>query len=223
MVRHSVRFPDESAAYRAARDKLLEAEGELRLKLEEVAALRRALPAGGAVPQDYSFTASGGRTVRLSELFGRPGASLVLYSFMFGPDAASPCPMCTSMLDGLDGSAKHALQRINLGVVAKAPIERIEAFARARGWRNLPLLSSAGTGYNGDYHGETAEGAQIPLLNVFTREGGVTRHRWASELLFAPPEPGMNHRHVDLIWPLWHLLDATPEGRGNDWYPKLAY
>ena len=223
MIRHSVRFPGESAAYRASRDKLLEAESELRLKLEEVAALRRALLPGGAVAQDYPFTAGGGRTMRLSELFRRPGASLVLYSFMFGPDATSPCPMCTSMLDGLDGTAAHALQRINLGVVAKAPIERLEAFARERGWRNLPLLSSAGTSYNRDYHGETAEGAQIPLLNVFTREGGVMRHRWASELLFAPAEAGMNHRHVDLIWPLWHLLDATPEGRGAYWYPKLAY
>ncbi len=24
-----------------------------------------------------------------------------------------------------------------------------------------------------------------------------------------------------MLWPLWNVLDLTPEGRGKDWYPKL--
>jgi predicted dithiol-disulfide oxidoreductase (DUF899 family) len=225
MSQDTVRFPGESAAYRAARNELLAAEVELRRKVEEVAALRRKLPLGGGVPEDYVFDevrVGGARQVRLSELFAKP-ASLVLYSFMYGPEMAQACPMCSSMLDSLDGAAQHAGQNINLAVVAKSPPERIRALAESRGWRRLHLLSSAGNSYNRDYHGETAAGAQIPCLNVFARRDGRTHHVFATELLFGAAEPGQNHRHVDMIWPLWNLLDFTPEGRGSKWFPSLAY
>ena len=231
MTLHSERFPGESNEYRTARDRLLTAEIELRKRIEEVAAMRRQLPLGGAVPEDYEFEEGpadldetrAGRRVKLSQLFVRPSASLLLYSFMYGPEMEKACPMCTSFLDSLNGAAPHAIQRINLAVVAKSPIERIRAFARERGWRNLRLLSSAANSYNRDYHGETAEGAQIPAINVFVRRDGRTHHFFNAELLFAPVEPGQNGRQADLIWPLWSLFDLTPEGRGTDWYPKLAY
>jgi len=228
---HSRRFPGESAAYRAARDRLLRAELELRRNLEQVAAMRRELPAGGAALQDYVFDedssdAAGTRSVRqvrLSELFTRPGSSLVVYSFMYGPQMPKACPSCTSILDSLDGTAPHAAQRINLVVVAKSPIERIRAHARERGWRNLRLLSSANNSYNRDYFGEDDQGAQWPTLNVFSRRGDRIHHTYCTELLFAPAEAGQDGRHVDLIWPLWNLFDFTPDGRGTDWRPELSY
>lgn len=156
-------------------------------------------------------------------MFRIPDASLAVYSFMYGPAMAKACPMCTAMLDSLDGAAPHATQRVNLVVVAKSPIARIVAFARERGWRNLRFLSSARNTYNRDYHGESADGSQMPCLNVFTRRGGVTRHAYATEMLYGPSAPGQNARHVDAIWPLWNLFDFTPEGRGSDWYPRLEY
>jgi predicted dithiol-disulfide oxidoreductase (DUF899 family) len=223
---HRRRFPGESAAYRSARDRLLAEELALRRHVESVAAQRRKLPAGGEVPQDYEFMEmddSGNvRRVKMSELFGR-GTSLVVYNFMYGPAMEKACPMCTAMLDSLDGAARHAGQRVDVAVVAKSPIERIRAFARERGWKNLRLLSSADNSYNRDYHGEDGKGAQMPALNVFTRKDGRVRHTWGSELMFAPEDPGQNARHVDMMWPLWNLLDYTPEGRGRDWYPRLAY
>lgn len=215
-------FPGESADYRAARDRLVEAEIELRRSIERVAASRRELPPGGVVSEDYAFEGAHGE-VRLSKLF-EPGKDvLAIYSFMYGPEVERPCPSCTSILDSLDGTAVHVRQRINLAVVAKSPLERILAFADERGWRRLRLLSSAGNTYNRDYHGETADGAQMPMLNVFVRDGDTIRHFWGSELMNAPADPGQNERHVDLIWPLWNLLDATPEGRGKDWQPSLSY
>jgi len=63
----------------------------------------------------------------------------------------------------------------------------------------------------------------MPMLNVFVKNGGMLRHFFGTELLYAREEKGQNARHVDLIWPLWNLLDFTPEGRGADWYPKLSY
>jgi predicted dithiol-disulfide oxidoreductase (DUF899 family) len=227
---HQQRFPNESRGYRAARDKLLKAELELRRRVESVAALRRKLPPGGPIPEDYEFEEGAAdladtetvRRVRMSELFDRD-ASLVVYNYMYSPQMAKPCPMCTSILDGLNGNAQHAGQRVNLVVVAKSPIERIRAVARERGWKNLRLLSSAGNSYNRDYRGEDEKGSQNPTLNVFTRKGGQIRHAWCSELMFTQADPGQNPRHVDMMWPLWNLFDFTREGRGKDWHPKLAY
>ena len=241
----AITFPGESAEYRAARDRLLEQEIELRRAMEAVAAARRRLPPGGVVPQDYAFQGQGpdgGRAgVRLSELFAPGKDSLVIYSMMFpraaddsspGPPAGQtallplaegPCPSCTALLDQLDGAAGHVSQHVNLAVVAKAPLERILTFAAERGWRRLRLLSSAGTTYNRDYLAETADGSQQPMLNVFHRDGTTIRHFWASELLYAPTDPGQDPRHVGTIEPLWNLFDLTPDGRGMSWDEQLSY
>ncbi len=227
---HNVRFPGESPSYRAARNKLLDAEIEMRRAIESVAAQRRSLPLGGETPENYSFQEVVGvedgeelRTVRISELFARGMNSLIIYSFMYGPEMARPCPLCTSIIDGLDAQAPHVVQRVNLAIVAKSPIKRIREFAAERGWRNVRLLSSAGTTYNRDYQGENSAGDQMPALNVFVRRGEKIYHTYSTELLFAPSEPGQDGRHVDMIWPLWNLFDFTPEGRGEKWGPKLSY
>jgi predicted dithiol-disulfide oxidoreductase (DUF899 family) len=227
----TVRFPNESDEYRAERAELLKAEKELRRRVEEVAAGRRRLPLGGELAQDYTFeegprdlrAPESATKVRFSQLFEPGKDTLVVYSFMYGPQMEKPCPMCTSMLDALDAEAPHITQRVNLVVAAKSPIRRIREHARSRGWTRLRLVSTAGTTYNRDYHGEAEDGGQIPSLNVFARRGDKIHHFYNSELLFAETPEGQDPRHVDPIWPLWNLFDFTPEGRGKDWYPKLAY
>jgi predicted dithiol-disulfide oxidoreductase (DUF899 family) len=241
----SVAFPGESAEYRAARDRLLGQEIELRRAIEAVAAARRALPPGGAVTENYVFrgrAADGAATdVRLSGLFAPGKDSLVIYSFMFPRDpgderlgpatgrtallplAEGPCPSCVAFLDQLEGAAEHAAQQINLAVVAKAPLPRILAFAEECGWRRLRLLSSAANSYNRDYLAETAEGDQRPMLNVFHRDGETIRHFWGSELFYAPSDPGQDPRHVGTLEPVWNLFDLTPQGRPTDWDEQLRY
>ena len=223
---HNVRFPNENGEYRSARNKLLAAERDLRRQTEEVAALRRGLPPGGPVPLDYVFDEAPqgrpARRVRLSELFGS-SPTLIAYSFMFGPDDAAACPLCTSILDALDGASIYVVQRAPFVVIAKSPIDRIMRHAGDRGWRHLRLLSSHGNSYNRDYRGEDEDGSQTPSLNVFVRRDGETRHFYNTELFFAPTDPGQAPRHVDSIWPIWSLFDVTPEGRGPDWRPKLKY
>jgi predicted dithiol-disulfide oxidoreductase (DUF899 family) len=230
---HALRFPGETDGYRRARDELLGAEIELRRHIEAVAAQRRSLPLGGEVPTDYSFEESTGdadapHTVRLSELFEDGKDTLFLYSFMFIPgEAGGPleaaCPSCTSILDSLDGEAPHIMERLNLAVSAKAPIQQFREHARTRGWRNIRLLSSANTTYNRDYHSEAPDGRQNPIATVFVRRDGKIHHSWSSELFFAPNDPGQHMRHVDFIWPVWNVLDRTPEGRGSNWGPELKY
>lgn len=216
-------FPNETDGYRDSRDELLKAEIELKAQVERVAAMRRGLPIGGAVKQDYEFEEidAGGqvRSVRLSELFEGSKETLFLYSFMYGPKMENPCPMCSSIIDGLNGNAPQITRRINFAVVARSPIERIAAFAKPRGWNHVRLLSSAKNIYNADYFGETSEGDQYPMGNVFVRRDGSIHHFWGTEMLYEKGEG--DPRHMDLMWPLWNVLDTTPEGRGSDWYPPL--
>lgn len=229
----SVRFPGESDEYRAARDALVEAELDLRRQVESVAAQRRALPVGGEVPTDYELTewdAAVGKTrrTRLSELFSPGKDALFLYSFMFRPGEEGlplevPCPICTSIVDGLDGAVRHLDQQIGFAVVAKAPVESLAAHARARGWRRVRLLSSAGTTYNRDYNAETEDEEQFAMATVFVRRDGRIHHFWSSELWYASSEAGQHPRHVDFLWPLWAILDRTPQGRGAGWMPRLDY
>ena len=234
-------FPNESSAYRGARNALLDAEMELRRLTETVAEMRRALPPGGELPEDYEFERIGAHLrpekVKLSELFGGHD-TLLLYSFMFGPERESPCPGCTHLLDCVEGAARHVPQRAWLYVAAASPIARLAAWAHERGWQHLQLLSTAGNGYSAHYYGNTAaltpamrgergykqgEDWDEPMLNVFRRDGETVRHFWGSELVFAPEDGGQDHRGLDFMDPVWTLLDTTPEGRGDVFFPKVNY
>ena len=230
-----MRFPNESDAYRVARDQLLERELALRREMEAVAVARRALPPGGLVLGDYLFRgrrADGSiGDVRLSEQF-TSGDTLVVYHFMFprsrsddrhGPKAGAtadlplhegPCPSCTALLDQLDNAVRHLAHRLNVVVVAKTSIERLSTCAAERAWQHLRLLSAANNSFKRDYGGEDSNGSPEPMLNVFQRSPDGIRHAWSSELLRAPTDPGQEMRHVGTIEPMWNLLDFTPDGRG---------
>lgn len=235
-----LRYPNESADYRAARNALLDAEAALRAQIEAVAAQRRALPAGGEVPEDYVFERVGEtlvpEKVRMSELFGEHD-TLILYSFMYGPEVDEPCSGCVNLLDGMDGAARHLGQRAALWVVAKSPLSRLLAWAHERGWGHLDFVSTAGNSYTSDYFGDTSklppdirkqfvkpgdEDWDQVMFNVFLRKDDVVRHFWGTELTWAPEVPGQHHRSGDATSPLWGMLDMTPEGRG-DFFPKLSY
>ena len=219
-------FPNESTEYREAREKLLTAEARLREDLERVAALRRQLPLGGEVNKDYTFegiSENGEKEpVKLSELFESGKESLLIYSYMYGPEMENSCPLCTAFLDSMNGHVKHITERMNLAIVACSPIERIAEFAKTRDWKDLPLLSASNNSYARDYLAEDEKGNQMPMANVFVKRDGKVRHFWGSELLYKPFE-GHDFRHVDLLWPLWNFFDLTPEGRGENWYPSLNY
>jgi predicted dithiol-disulfide oxidoreductase (DUF899 family) len=229
---HDIRFPNESDEYRAARDKLLQQEIELRRLTEAVAAKRRTLPLGGEIRTDYEFDGVDG-PVKMSELFADGKDTLFLYSHMYfrgdGPRPGvlegplkTPCPACTSIIDAVDGDAEHIAQRINIAVAAKVPLAMFREHAANRGWRHIRLLSSANNSYNVDYQAEDAEGSQWPLATVFVKRDGRVHHFWSSELWMAPVDDREGPRHVDFMWPLWSIFDATPEGRGS-FHPSLSY
>lgn len=213
------RFPNESSDYRAARQALLAEEIELRRHLERVAAQRRALPPGGEVTRSYRFTGEAG-PVTLEGMFGRH-QTLVIYSYMYGPQRKAPCPMCTSLLRSWAGKAADIDQRVALAVVARSPIERLAAAKRDYGLTDLPIYSDTEGEFTRDY--VSAEDADLPGYTVFTRRDGRIRHFWSGEIGWAMADPGQDARGAPDPDPLWLLLDTTPEGRGADWYPSLSY
>jgi predicted dithiol-disulfide oxidoreductase (DUF899 family) len=219
--KNAVRFPNESPEYRQARDDLLIEEIELRRHIERVAEQRRTLPPGGQVTKDYRFEDERG-AARFGDLFGDK-QTLVIYSYMFGPRRERPCPMCTSLLSAWDGEARDVAQRVALAVVARSPIERLLAFKKERGWHSLKLYSDTTGEFSRDYHALTPEGGDDAAFNVFTRRDGTIRHFWSGEMGFATADPGQDPRGAPDLMPIWTILDATPEGRGTDWYPKLEY
>jgi len=215
------RFPGESEEYRSARNALLAEEIEVRRHIERAAALRRALPPGGELSQDYRFDGEHG-PVALSQMFG-DHETLVTYNWMFGPKRERPCPMCTSLLSALNGEMPDILQRVAFAVIARAPIERMVVFKDERGWKNLRLYSSGGNSFNRDYADEDPDGSDNPAFNVFTRAGGAMRHFWGDEMGPQTADPGEDPRGAPDPMPLWTILDMTPGGRGRDWYPRLEY
>jgi predicted dithiol-disulfide oxidoreductase (DUF899 family) len=218
-AKNKAHFPNESPEYRRARNALLAEEIELRRHIESVATLRRTLPPGGVVPEDYAFEGPNG-AVRLSELFSNKD-TLVIYSMMFGPQRERACPMCTAMLTSWDGTARNLRERVALAVTARSPIERLLDFKRERGWQNLQIYSDTKGDYTRAYI--SADDGDVPGLTVFTRDDGTVRHFWSGEMSGEMADPEQDPRGAPDLDPLWTIFDLTPSGRGATWYPKLEY
>lgn len=213
-----LRYPNETREYREARDGLLKEEQELVDKVKSVAATRRTLPLGGQLKEDYVFQCANdgkvGTTVRFSELFGDKD-TLLLYSFMFGPNWDKPCLSCTSLVDGFDRTAYQVTRDAAFVAIAKAAAERINAWAKERGWSRIALVSGAKSTYQADYkcQGESDD-MQLPVMHVFRRQGQTIYHFWGTEL---------TANHVDTVWPYWNLMDFTPAGRPDRLTPPQEY
>jgi len=215
------RLKHEGADYRKRRDELQRAEIELRDQRERVAALRRKLPRDTAIDDAVFAEIRDGRpqAVRLSELFTAPEKPLVLMHFMFGKKQAAPCPMCTAWADGYDGIVPHLLQRVNFAVLVAGDAGAFGAYARSRGWRQLRAVSAAESDLKRQLGFEEEDGAQHPGASVFLRNpDGSLVHSYSQSAILGAGEL----RGMDLLSPLWHFLDLTPEGRG-DWFPAKSY
>lgn len=212
-------FPNESAAYRQARNALLVEEIKLRRQLEQVAALRRQLPPGGEVKKDYRFEGENGPAT-LADLFGGKD-TLIIYSYMFGPQRKNPCPSCMSYMATWDGKMPDIEQRAAFVMMARSPIERLIEARKAQGWTRLKVYSDGSGDFTRDY--VSAKDEDMPGYTVFTRKDGKIRHFWSGEMSGEMADPGQDPRGAPDPDPLWSLLDTTPEGRGTDWYPKLHY
>lgn len=227
MLRHT-NLTNESPEYLAKREELRIAELELMRQRERVAAMRRALPQGAAI-EDYVFEEGPAdlnagdqpvRIVRLSELFTAPDRALIVYHLMFGKKQTKPCPMCTMWVDGWNGVAHHLKQNVDVAIAAAADVPTLRAYARARGWNRLRLLSCRANTFKRDLKSEDADGNQDSTISVFTKDAdGIVRHFYTAHPRMAED---VKERGIDLLTPVYNMLDLTPQGRGT-WYASLGY
>ena len=215
------RMPDESADYRRARTELLAEEIELRRQIARVAAQRRALPPG-PIARDYRLRDQDGREIGLADLFGRHD-TLFTYFWMFGPERARPCPMCTAFLGSVDMPARDIEQRVSLAVLSRSPVARQLAFARERGWRNLRFYETIGDDFARDFGALDENGDEGAAITVWQCDGDEVRLFWAAEGGAETADPGTDPSLAPDPMPLWNILDLTPAGRAPDWYPSLDY
>ena len=212
------RYPNESREYRDARESLLKDEQELVDKVKSVAEKRRKLPRGGRLKEDYVFQWANdgkvGQRVKFSELFGDRN-TLLLYSFMYGPNWDNPCTSCTSLVDGFDRTWYQVSRDAAFVAIAKAPAAKINAWAKQRGWTQIPLVSGFESTYQADYKCQAdSDDMQLPVMHVFRKEDGNIFHFWGTESMT---------NHVDTVWPYWNLMDFTPEGRPDILTPPQEF
>ena len=215
-------FPGESADYAEARRALLAEEIELRRHMTRVAEQRRALPPGPVIEKDYRFRDANGEEIGLPDLFGDHD-TLISYFWMYGPQRARPCPMCTNWLGSVNGNGADIAQRVALKILGRSPVERQLAVAAERGWTHLDFVQTVGDDYATDLDLINDDGSENPALVVYRRDGDKVRLFWAAIMTREMADPGQDPRTAPDIASLWSILDLTPGGRGTDWYPKLSY
>jgi len=199
-----------SDEYRHARENLYAAEKNLMQHVEQIARMRRELPEGPEVP-DYEFVGIDGQ-IRLSQLFqsGRE-PFLVMYHVMYWAEDDEFCPICSGWIDGLNAVSPHIEQRVNFVVASLAPPERLQQWARRRGWNRAPVVADVGTQLADAIHARDADGDPVSTVAVFSKTGPTLRHTYT-----AHPDENDNTIHgIDLLQPVWHVFDLTPAGRGD--------
>lgn len=209
-------MPGADEAYQSARERLRVAELALRDQIEAVAEMRRQLPRGPVV-RNYEFL-EGDRRVKLSQLFAPGKPELVIYHAMYWADEDEFCPMCSMWVDGLDAVAPHIERRANFAVASRAPMEKLQAWAKRRGWRRARLLSDIGPDFARDTGAEDRDGEPVETVLVFTKDGGEIRNTYTAHAYMFD-----TWRYIDLLTPVWNVFDLLPSGRGEDWHPDNSY
>jgi predicted dithiol-disulfide oxidoreductase (DUF899 family) len=134
-----------------ARKELLVKEKELTRQRDELSTARRNLPMV-EIEKDYRFTGPDGSEVRLIDLFeGR--RQLIIYHFMFPPEWDEGCPSCSAGIDELSpGFLEHLHTRdTSYALVSRAPIEKLLAWRKKKGWDHIPWYSAHGIEFNHDF------------------------------------------------------------------------
>ena len=211
-------FPNESSAYRSARNALLIEEIELRRQMERVASQRRTLPPGGEIPQDFEFFSETG-SIGFQPVRRQGHADGLQHDVR--PTAQVAMSHVYVLFSAWNGMAVNLRERVAIAVTARSPIERLSEFKKLRGFINVHFYSDTSGEYTRTY--VSSEDADIPGFSVFAKRDGTIYHFYSGEMSGEMADPGQDPRGAPDLDPLWLMLDWTPEGRGVDWYPKLDY
>jgi predicted dithiol-disulfide oxidoreductase (DUF899 family) len=110
-----------------------------------------------------------------------------------------------------NGVQRHIAQPAGFAVMAPAPLPALRGWARTRSWSRVRLVSSAGTTFLDDLGVAGSRGALFPAFSVHVRDGDGVRHSVTQPADY----PGGTGRGMDLMTPVWNVLDLLPSGRGE--------
>ncbi|MFV9452169.1 DUF899 domain-containing protein [Rhodococcus sp. NM-2] len=213
-----------------ARRELLAQEKELTRHRDRVNAARRALPMV-EITENYAFDGPDGRT-GFADLFdGR--SQLLIYHFMFEPDADEGCPSCSFTMDNV-GNLRHLYARdTSFAAVSRAPLNKLEQYRQRMGW-TFPWYSSHGSDFNYDFH-VTLDASVAPVEYNYKDEAELVQldpawKGWCGEehgvSAFLRQGERIFHtysgyaRSTDILLGTYHWLDLTARGRQEDWEPQ---
>jgi len=207
-----------------ARKNLLAKEKEFTRLRDELSAARRDLP-WEKVEKTYVFDGPDGRKT-LTDLFGGK-SQLIVYHFMFGPDWQEGCKSCSLWADNFNGITAHLAQRdVNFAAISRAPLSKLQAFARRLDW-TFNWVSSEPNDFNFDfgvsfrpqdlsngavtynYEPRNTKMEELPGISVFARdEAGAIFHTYSCYA-----------RGLDMLNTAYHYLDLVPKGRDETGLP----
>jgi len=208
----------------AARREILNKEKQFTALRDELSAARRDLP-WERIAKDYAFDGPEGR-VGLADIFAGK-SQLIVYHFMFAPDAKAGCKSCSFWADHFNGMLAHLAARdVSLVAISRAPIEKLQAFAKRLDWK-FPWFSSGESDFNYDYHVSFTEeqlargkvdynyelsdegNPDLPGISVFYKdEQGNIFHTYSCYA-----------RGIDMLNGTYNYLDLVPKGRDEEGLP----
>jgi predicted dithiol-disulfide oxidoreductase (DUF899 family) len=206
------------ADWLAARTALWEKEKAFTHLKDDLARQRRELP-WEAVETSYVFDGPNGRQT-LEELFdGR--SQLIIYHFMFPPEATAGCPHCSHVADTFNGVVVHMMQRdVTFVAVSRAPYDKLAAYEKRMGW-TFKWVSSGGTTFNFDYHVSFTPQevrSKKAFFNYTVQDPGTTDREAVS--VFVRADDGRVYhtysaygRGIEILMADYQYLDLTPRGR----------
>lgn len=187
--------------WQSAIEKLREKEKELTRAHDALNAMRRRLPMV-KIEKSYEFHGEDGN-VSLLDLF-EDRKQLIVYHFMFAPDADAGCPGCSWVTDAMSHPAHLHARDTSIVLISRAPLEKLLAYKKRMGW-DLPWVSSFGSDFNYDFNATNDEG-ENHVASVFLRDGDQIYRTYYTD-----------QRGVELLGSHWTWLDLTPFGRQEPW------
>lgn len=199
----------------------LKREKQLTRFKDEVAAERRALP-WLKMRKDYVFETERGPD-RLADLF-KGNSQLIVYHFMFPPNADYRCEGCSLLADHIDGAEQHIRHHdVSLVAIGRAPLEQLLPYKRRMGWK-FDFVSSYASDFNFDL--------QVSFTDRQIAEGDTT-YNFDRRPLTSKDLPGasvfykddsadifltftVRARGGDDLIGAYRYLDLTPKGRNEN-------
>lgn len=203
-------FPDivSDEQWQKALDQLLVKEKELTRARDALNAARRRMPIR-EITKTYSFQGQNGSLSLLDMFEGR--RQLIVYHFMYGPNAKAGCEGCSWVRDAMTHPAHLHARDTTFVMISRAALDKLMDYQQRMQWNSpIPWYSSLGSDFNYDF-GATSDEGEEHGVSVFIRDENRIYQSYF-----------LGDRGVEYLGTQWSYLDLTPFGRQETWEDSPA-